>query len=738
MSSFVLLATGNLLLGGLVFLLGLIILRENPRQSLNRVVAFMLFLGGLGSIITALGFLGPREGGEAARLSPSGTGLLQNFAYVWEFFFPTLFLFASIFPRERGFTRRFRSYPLVVYAPHAFHFLLLLGISLFAGADFTSIRIPGLLSPVAQILNLFFQVFLAIHRALFSLVNLGYGTASAVLLLSSLRQARLPRLKKQLRAIGAGLTACLVLYSFATSIPILLNLSIPDWARGLLTVGALTVASASISYAMVRHKFLDTKLLARRAILYAVASAILVGFYLTVVSQLSRLLSGVWGMDVHVLEPVFLVMALILFQPAITRLEERLEHVFLSDRGDYRNVLRSLGSELRTVMDLNEMLFRSIHTIGETLMLRSAHVAALDRALPIVHTGAGDPPSPEALAALPDVLRRLPLDEESLRLDEEDERIAPGDRGLLAAGFGASLAFPLHSKGEMLGALLLGDKETGTEYTADDVALLSSLAGQISISVQNGLLLRDRVEGARMEEEMNLARKIQSTFLPSVFPPMPRFEAYAVNNPSRHVGGDFYDLVQTGNGSFYLAIADVSGKGVPAALLTSMLQASLRTQAESSTSVSDIVSRINRLVSRSTTTEQFATFFLARVETSTMRMVFSNAGHNPPIVRRRRGERVLLERGGMVVGLFETSRYEEDVLDLQAGDRVVFYTDGISEATNRSGEDYGEGRLLDLVQTLPVEMTAREATERVLEDLYRFLDGVEPQDDVTLMVLRVL
>jgi sigma-B regulation protein RsbU (phosphoserine phosphatase) len=489
---------------------------------------------------------------------------------------------------------------------------------------------------------------------------------------------------------------------------------------------------------MVRHKFLDTKLLARRAILYAVASAILVGFYLTVVSQLSRLLSGFWGMDVHVLEPVFLVMALILFQPAITRLEDRLEHVFLSDRGDYRNVLRSLGRDLQTVMDLGTLLSRSIGTIGETLMLRSAHVAALDRGVPVVHTGAGTPPSPEAVAALPDLLHRLPLDDDSLRLDEEDERIAPPDRDRLARGFGASLVFPLHSKGEMLGALLLGDKETGTEYTADDVALLSSLAGQLSISVQNGLLLRDRVEGARMEEEMNLARKIQSTFLPSVFPAMPRFEAYAVNNPSRHVGGDFYDLVPTGNGAFYLAIADVSGKGVPAALLTSMLQASLRTQAESATPVKDIVSRINRLVSHSTIDEQFATFFLARVDTDSMRMTFSNAGHNPPIVRRGPGERMLLERGGTVVGLFENAGYEEGELELRTGDRIVLYTDGINEAANREGEDYGEERLMDLVQALPPEMSAREATERVLEDLYRFLDGTEPQDDVTLMVLRVL
>jgi GAF domain-containing protein len=253
------------------------------------------------------------------------------------------------------------------------------------------------------------------------------------------------------------------------------------------------------------------------------------------------------GVETRVLDPVFLIMALILFQPAISRLEERLEQVLLRDRGDYRNVLRQMGRDLLTTIDLNDMLSKSIKGLADTLMLDSAYVVALAREGPILHVGSGRSPSPDAISALAEVLRRLPQDRESLRLDYEDDVISTEDREFLRGEFNAVLAFPLHSKGETVGALLLGDKVTGTEYTSDDVALLSTLAGQMSVSLQNGLLLRERVAVARMEEELNLARRIQSTFLPSEFPIMERFEVFGVNTPSREVGGDYFDLIPGSN-----------------------------------------------------------------------------------------------------------------------------------------------------------------------------------------------
>jgi len=249
---------------------------------------------------------------------------------------------------------------------------------------------------------------------------------------------------------------------------------------------------------------------------------------------------------------------------------------------------------------------------------------------------------------------------------------------------------------------------------------------------------RDSIEKTRSETELDQARRIQRSFLLTQFPALPRLEVHALNLSSRQVSGDFYDVVPAGENAFLLAIADVAGKGVPAALLSSMLQASLRTQAHTIPSVSEIMRNINAMVYRSTSVHQFATFFLARVDELGLRLQFTNAGHNFPVVFRRGGGRVMLECGGTVVGILEHAEYQEDSLELRAGDRVVLYTDGVSEATNASGDLFGEERLYALVESLPEQLTSREVVDRILDGVRGFLAGVEPGDDITVMVLRVL
>src|SRR5262249_52543031 len=167
-------------------------------------------------------------------------------------------------------------------------------------------------------------------------------------------------------------------------------------------------------------------------------------------------------------------------------------------------------------------------------------------------------------------LRRRPTEEGTVRLAELPDSPSGVERELLVDRLRLSLAIPLRWRGETVGGLLLGEKITGTQFTAEDVSLLSALAGQMSVSLQNALLVRDRVEVARIEEEMRLARQIQRSFLIHEFPAMHRFEVHAVNIPSKEVGGDLYDLVPVTDGGFVLAVADVAGKGVPAALLSSM------------------------------------------------------------------------------------------------------------------------------------------------------------------------
>jgi sigma-B regulation protein RsbU (phosphoserine phosphatase) len=529
----------------------------------------------------------------------------------------------------------------------------------------------------------------------------------------------------------------LVCYFLATSIPGLFSRELPPLWRSILTIAALTLGSGSIGWSIVRYKFLDAKLLARRGILYALGSAVLVGAYLLVVGQMNRYVAGIAGSGAQVIQPVLLIIALALFQPAIARLEQLVDSMFLRDPTDYRNVLRQLGNELQTTIDLELLLGRTIQTVAETLILDRAHIVGFARHGTVAHTGAGPPLAATDLAWLQQTLPRVSAHQPSYRLSERIEGLSAAEQDALVARLGLGLLVPLRWRGDVVGAMLLGQKLIGSGYTSEDLNLLTTLAQQVSVSLQNALLLRDRVAVARFEEELNLARQIQRNSLLSEFPPIPGAEVHAVYIPSRQVGGDFYDVVPTADGGYLLAIADVSGKGVPAALLSSMLQASLRTQADSPRSVTHILKTINNLMYHSTATHQFATFFLARVDTPARAMSFSNAGHNYPLLIRKGDERRTLERGGTILGILEHVDFEEDRVALTPGDLVVLYTDGLSEAMDENGDQFGEERLYQCLAAMPPSLSAREVSERVLAEVRQFLDGAELQDDLTLLVLRM-
>jgi len=745
MNSYLLLSTLDLALGGLVFLLGVVILRENPAHRVNRAVALMLFFGGIGAILAGVAFLAARPGSTGPREAPE---VLNNVSYLWEFFFPTVFLFACLFPEERGFVRRIVLFPgrwwspgfgALVFAPHAFHFLLTLLFMVwkpnFAVPSHGALR---LMAPVVGVAGVFVSLFLLVHRALFSLVNLGFGAATMALLINSTRHEKVPRIRQQLGVITVGLGACLIFYSVATLIPTLLNLHLAENVRATLIIAALTTGPGSIAYSIVRYRFLDARLLARRGIVYALMSGLLVGFYLLVVARLGRFAAQSSGIDQRVFDPVLLILAVALFQPAIARLEELLDRMMLKDPNDYRNVLRQLGRDLQTTIDLDELLTRTIHTLSAALLPRRALIVALAKSGAIARSVDGDTLPEETVARLAEVLPRVPALASGVRLSERLEGLGDQDREFLTGTLSTTLLVPLRWRENLVGALLLGDKLTGTPYSSEDVALLTALAAQVSVSLENALLMRERVQLARFEEELNLARRIQRTSLISEFPIIPGCEVHALSIPSKHVGGDFYDVVPVGDGSYLIAIADVSGKGVPAALLSSMLQASLRTQAGSVELLPEILRNINTLLYRSTESHQFATFFLGRIQCHPPRLTFSNAGHNWPVLLRKGGPPEFLDRGGPLLGIMEGARFEESEVLLHPGDRVVLYTDGISEAANAVEEQFGDERLVQLVRSLPRDLTASEVAQRILQALHAFLGPIEPQDDMTLLIIRAV
>jgi sigma-B regulation protein RsbU (phosphoserine phosphatase) len=251
----------------------------------------------------------------------------------------------------------------------------------------------------------------------------------------------------------------------------------------------------------------------------------------------------------------------------------------------------------------------------------------------------------------------------------------------------------------------------------------------------NGTLHREQISARLLEEEVSTARRIQQQLLPESPPSVPGWEVTASNQPSRHVGGDYHDFLPRPDGGLGIAIGDVSGKGVPAALLMSNLQAALRVRSLPGEATERVVEDVNRQICRNTGPEGFISFFLGELATACGDLEFTNAGHNPPVLVRRDGRVEVLEEGGLLLGVFPEATYDRGRVGMDPGDCLALYTDGVTEASNPEGELFSEERLIEAL-VRHRERSAADVHRSVMEEVARFQDGLPPDDDLTLIVLK--
>src|SRR5688572_6304729 len=731
-----------LLVAGLVFLLGFVILREAPRERLNRATALMLFFAGLGSVLGAIGFVLESIAAARAGTARAGTNdLLRSFNYLWELFFPSLLYFACVFPTENRLVRRVPFAAAWIFAPHVAHLCFMVLAS--QGALWGSIGASLAQSPVAKILTyarIPLELMFRFHQILFSMVNLVYIAAAITLLWLSFRRTMNTLIRTQVRTIFTGLASCASLYAIAVPIPTLLNTAWAPATRSTLIVAALILGSGSIAYSIVRHRFLDANMIARKSILYAVTSGFLIGVYLTIIRQVDALLVTVPGYDNTVFKTAMLLLALVLFQPVFSWLDEVLDRYFLRDRGDHRTLRRRMSAEVLTVLELDTLAEKILSTLREGVPARTTVLLIAPERGVALARGFGGGVDLGEIAGIPRPALLAMLDEVPLLRREQVTPRADecGVRDQLEPLLRTEpyLLFPLRHAGELLGVIALGRKITEMRYTAEESALLQTLANQSSVAIKNGFLYRESLAKTILEEELAVARRIQQQFLPQTLPRTSRLDLAALNLQTREVGGDYYDLVDVGGGEYLMVIADVAGKGVPAALLASMVQASIRTQAQDKRPMGELMSRLNRLVFDATPDDRFATCFLACVGGVDPVFFFANAGHNFPIVLPASGGWRYLEEGGIPLGVAAEHVYLTSSARLSPGDSLLLYTDGITDARNMDGEDYGEERLQRLAGGLPRDYTADQILRAVVDDVSRFTGGAEQADDITLVALK--
>ncbi|MBI4484341.1 MAG: SpoIIE family protein phosphatase [Acidobacteria bacterium] len=288
-------------------------------------------------------------------------------------------------------------------------------------------------------------------------------------------------------------------------------------------------------------------------------------------------------------------------------------------------------------------------------------------------------------------------------------------------------------KPRMIGVLYLDKTHAPGTRPALETPLLEGLAAEAVRSIEHARLLQESEERKRLQRELALAREIQEALLPRSFGDYRFFRAEGFCIPSRHVGGDYFDLVALDDGRYAFIIADVAGKGVSAALLAAMLQGSLHSQLVLAREPEQIVSELNRLLVSRSASSQFVTLVLGILDTAG-RIDYVNAGHNPPLKLASQGPRFLTE-GDLVVGAFDFARYERQQLQLEPGESLVLYTDGVTESAAPSGDLFGEERLEELVRGKP-GVDPAQLVESVRTALARFTRNEPQGDDMTLLAIQ--
>jgi len=243
------------------------------------------------------------------------------------------------------------------------------------------------------------------------------------------------------------------------------------------------------------------------------------------------------------------------------------------------------------------------------------------------------------------------------------------------------------------------------------------------------------MQNQRTEQELFAASRIQTNLMPQRSPELPGYQIAARNVPSRMVGGDFYDFITFDESHLGIAIADVSGKGIPGAILMASARASLRAYLEDPHSVSGVITRLNRIMCRDTQPDQFVSLFYGMLDTADGTITYTNAGHNAPVIFKS-NERILLEQGGPILGVLPDTLYEDAIIQLLEGDMVLFYTDGITEA-ERNARYFGVERLMKIVQD-SISKSSNGVIETIFDEVVQFSSNSPQSDDRTLVVLKRL
>ena len=304
------------------------------------------------------------------------------------------------------------------------------------------------------------------------------------------------------------------------------------------------------------------------------------------------------------------------------------------------------------------------------------------------------------------------------------------------SGLGISLIIPIEIKNKVTGLMICGERITKNQFSEDEIEFLQSIGSIAAISLENIKLFREMIEKQKIEEDIRIAREIQKNLFPKSFPQSTCYELFGMNIPSKKVGGDYFDCFRIDESRILILISDVVGKGIPASLIMSNLQAMIKVITNESFEIKEATKVINNLMNKNLSSGNFITFFWGFLDEKNKTFEYVNAGHNPPFLIRE-NEIKKLEKGGIILGVMEVkSQYESEIIELKKDDLICLYTDGFIEATDKMENEFSEKRFLE--NLIKYKNHSLEIiTNKIIDDVLSYSANPDELDDLTILLARV-
>jgi sigma-B regulation protein RsbU (phosphoserine phosphatase) len=509
----------------------------------------------------------------------------------------------------------------------------------------------------------------------------------------------------------------------------------------------MLVFPLSLAYVVIVQRAMDVRILVRVGTKYAlarttlgvieIAAAVLIVIFF-VVPALESKTRDTLDLTLSALAIVGLIRLFGTRDSLSKRLQNWLDRKFFREAYNAELVLNELAGRVRTMTNrstlietVSQRLSEVLHVAQVAALLRRQEVFRLQYAVGLTVDGSVSISAPSLHGTAPLVLYR-----------REDSPFLTGSNHSILETMNAEVVLPLPGRNKLMGLMLLGPKLSEEPYSPSDLRLLESVGVQTGLGLEVTELAHSLAEEAaqreRIQREIEIAREVQERLFPQSIPSLPGLDLAGNCRPASSVGGDYYDIFQLDDERLALAVGDISGKGISAALLMASLRASLRSIAEDGAdNLPRLMSKLNRQVYEASAPNRYATFFFALFAPSTLELHYVNAGHNAPILIRDGLEPLRLETGGMIVGLLKESPYLEGMVQLRPGDVLVAYTDGISEAMTMDGEEWGEQRLITAC-TAAHDLPASGILQDLMDAADAFVQGAPQHDDMTLIVMKLL